>query len=197
MAVWATVEITRTGLLALLASGQAAVVADPADVVLVAAPRWSPEVAARLLWMAAHDGPPALLMVDELTPDQLVTAVHHRVVGVLSRDTATAAKLARSVHAAASGGGVLPPDLVGSVLEHVRELHHELLAARGLTDSGLSPREIDILRMLGEGHNTAEIASKLGVSERTVKSDLAQVTGRLGLRTRAQAIAYAVRVGVI
>src|ERR1700755_473353 len=106
---------------------------------VVAAEQWTSEVATRLLQLAAHDGPPVLLVIDSINAEQLVTAVHCRVVGVLTPKTVTTDELMQSVEAAAAGGGILSAPLVGSVLRYIGRLRHELLAAQGLTDSGLSP----------------------------------------------------------
>jgi DNA-binding CsgD family transcriptional regulator len=61
----------------------------------------------------------------------------------------------------------------------------------------MSQRELRVLRLVAEGHPTSRIARELSYSERTVKSILHDVTTRLQLRNRAQAVAYAVREGLI
>ena len=67
----------------------------------------------------------------------------------------------------------------------------------GAPVSGLAPREIDVLRLVAEGMDTGEIASKLSYSERTVKNVVHGLTTRLQLRNRAHAVAYAFREGYI
>lgn len=63
--------------------------------------------------------------------------------------------------------------------------------------STLSAREVEVLRMLADGSTTAEIGAALHFSERTIKNVLGAVVGRLGLRNRVQAVAYAMRTGAI
>jgi DNA-binding CsgD family transcriptional regulator len=58
-------------------------------------------------------------------------------------------------------------------------------------------RELDVLRLAGEGLTTVEIAERLGCSERTVKMALQAVLERFGLRNRTHAVAYAIRAGLI
>jgi DNA-binding NarL/FixJ family response regulator len=58
-------------------------------------------------------------------------------------------------------------------------------------------RELAVLRMLGEGCDTREIARRLAYSERTVKTVIQDLSQRLGLRNRSHAVAYAVRNGLI
>jgi DNA-binding NarL/FixJ family response regulator len=71
------------------------------------------------------------------------------------------------------------------------------LAARREPQSGPSPRERDVLKLLADGHSTREIAIRLAYSERTIKNILQELTTRLSLRNRTQAVAHAVRSGWI
>ena len=73
----------------------------------------------------------------------------------------------------------------------------QVLTPRGLTFAGLTPRETEVLRLVAQGDDTAEIARKMCYSERTVKSVLHDLTTRLQLRNRTHAVAYAVREGLI
>jgi DNA-binding CsgD family transcriptional regulator len=66
-----------------------------------------------------------------------------------------------------------------------------------LTASGLSPREVDVLRLMADGLDTNEIAKNLSYSERTVKNIIYTITSRLRLRNRPHAVAYAMRAGII
>ena len=65
------------------------------------------------------------------------------------------------------------------------------------TRSRLAQREVDVLRLVADGYDTAQIAHRLCYSERTVKNVLHGVTTRLQLRNRSHAVAYAVREGLI
>ncbi len=76
-------------------------------------------------------------------------------------------------------------------------LQRHVLGPRGLSLSGFTDREVDVLRLLGEGWDTAEIAGKLSYSERTVKNVIHDITTRHQLRNRSHAVAYAVRQGLI
>jgi DNA-binding NarL/FixJ family response regulator len=64
-------------------------------------------------------------------------------------------------------------------------------------DAGVSRRERDVLELLAEGCSTREIAVRLAYSERTIKNVLQELTTRLQLRNRTQAVAHAVRNGWI
>lgn len=63
--------------------------------------------------------------------------------------------------------------------------------------STLTAREADMLRLVSEGLDTAEIARKTSYSERTVKNVLSEIITRLHLRNRTHAVGYALRNGLI
>jgi DNA-binding NarL/FixJ family response regulator len=66
-----------------------------------------------------------------------------------------------------------------------------------LAVTGLTERERDVLALVAEGYSTREVASRLAYSERTIKNIVQDVTMRLNLRNRTQAVVYAVRNGWI
>jgi DNA-binding NarL/FixJ family response regulator len=168
-----------------------------ADVSVVATDRLTAEMVSTLRRAAAEIGTPVVLIIRDITEAELLTAVECRVVAVVPRAWATGERLLRSVLAAAAGGGVMPPNLVGELLKHVERLQREVLTPHGLNSAGLTPREIDVLRLMADGMDTAEIAGKLCYSERTVKNVIYGVTHRLKLKNRSHAVAYALRAGMI
>lgn len=194
--------LSYEGLLSYLQSRSEFTVVDPADqaeatVFVVSCDQLTADVVALLRRSAAELAVPVVLVVSEITEAELLVAVECRVVAVLPRGAVTADRLAHSVLAAANGGGVLPPNLVGELLKHVERLHREVLTPNGLNAAGLTSREIDVLRLMANGFDTHEIADELCYSERTVKNVIYGVTHRLKLRNRAHAVAYALRTGMI
>jgi DNA-binding NarL/FixJ family response regulator len=99
--------------------------------------------------------------------------------------------------AAEEGHGTLPPDLLSTLLSQAGRFPRGEGPPRGLLLNGFTEREIEVLRLLAEGYDTAEVADRLAYSERTVKNVLHDVTSRFNLRNRCHAVAYAVRAGVI
>ena len=143
-------------------------------------------------------GVPALVLVVTHVDDAgLVSAVEGGVAGLVRRAEASADRLVGVVCAAAAGDGSVPPDLLGRLLQQVGALQRNVLGPRGLSFSGLADREIEVLRLVAEGLDTAEIAAKLSYSQRTIKNVLHDVTSRLHLRNRSHAVAYALRNGLI
>lgn len=170
-----------------------------ADVMVVAAEKPSRVVLRALQEPTGNYTKPVVFVTSEMkiSEAELVAAVRCRVVSVLPRVTVTSDQLLRGVLAAASGGGVMSPSLVGELLTHITRLQQEVLTPRGQLRAGLTPREVDVLRMVADGFDTEEIAGRLCYSERTVKNVIHGVTGRLKLRNRSHAVAYAFRSGVI
>ncbi|MCZ1007842.1 helix-turn-helix transcriptional regulator [Streptomyces lydicus] len=124
-------------------------------------------------------------------------AVDRGVRAVLWRDSFTPADFTRTLLAVAQGGGSFPASLQGTLMEQVQVTQREVLVPRGLAASGISSREMDVLRLVAEGEELSQIAAKLCYSERTIKYVLYGVMKRLRLRNRAHAVSYAIRSGLI
>ncbi|WP_067495036.1 response regulator transcription factor [Actinoplanes sp. TFC3] len=202
VALQASDPLSQAGLASYLQSRPELVLVRSADrgeakVLVVSCDRLTGEVVAMLRRSAAEFGTPVVLVTGEITETELLTAVECRVVAILPRAAVTADRLAHSVLAAANGGGVMPPNLVGELLKHIERLQRDVLTPNGLNASGLTPREIDVLRLMADGLDTNEIAGELCYSERTVKNVIYGVTHRLKLRNRSHAVAYALRAGMI
>jgi DNA-binding NarL/FixJ family response regulator len=138
-----------------------------------------------------------ILVVSNLDDANLLAGIEAGASGFLRRAEAVAERLTAVIHATASGDGSVPPDLLGRLLTHMSNIQSNVLSPRGMTLSGLSEREIEVLRLVADGLETSEIAARLCYSERTVKGVVHEITTRLRLRNRAQAVAYAVRQGLI
>jgi len=152
----------------------------------------------RLLRSLKCEGLNNLVVVATLLNDaDLLAVVEIGVAGLVRRSEATADRLVSVVTSAAAGDGAVPPDLLGRLLTQVSRVQRQVLAPRGLSFTGLADREVQVLRLVADGFDTAEIASKLSYSPRTVKNVLHDVTSRLHLRNRAHAVAYALRHGLI
>ena len=141
--------------------------------------------------------PRLMLIVTTVDDAALVAAAEAGASGLLRRADATADILVRTIAKVAAGEGEIPPDLLGRLLEQVGRLQRQVLAPRGLTFTGLTPREAEVVRLVADGLDTREIALRMCYSERTVKNVLHDLITRLQLRNRTHAVAYAVREGFI
>lgn len=138
-----------------------------------------------------------VLVITQLDDAGLVSAVEAGVCGLIRRAEAGADRLVQVIQAAAAGNGAVPPDLLGRLLAQVGAVQRNVLGPRGLPFAGLADREVEVLRLVADGLDTAEIAAKLSYSPRTIKNVLHDVTSRLHLRNRSHAVAYALRNGLI
>ncbi|GGM03555.1 helix-turn-helix transcriptional regulator [Streptomyces fumigatiscleroticus] len=151
----------------------------------------------RLRRIVRTEGARAVLVVGTIRENELLDVIECGVGAIVWRREATAHRLVQAVLAAARGDGDLPSDLLGRLISQVGTLHRGAAGRPGAPSLGLAAREVDVLRLVAEGLDTGEIASKLSYSERTVKNVMHGLTTRLHLRNRAHAVAYALREGYI
>jgi DNA-binding NarL/FixJ family response regulator len=165
-------------------------------VTLVAADEVDNEALAAIRAARAAGASRMLLLVGRIDDAGLLAAVEAGVSGLVRRSSDPVA-LEAAIRGAAAGDGTLPPDLLGRLLAQVGRLQRQVLTPRGLTLGGLTEREVAVLRLIADGHDTAEVGRELYFSERTVKNIIHDVTTRFDLRNRAHAVAYAIRQGLI
>lgn len=141
--------------------------------------------------------PRCVIVTDHFRGDAVITAIECGMVALLRRSDTSGAELVRTVLAVGQGMAYLPPRVQGSLLRQLDRIREDVLEPNGLTLSGLSARERDVLRLLADGRGTEEIATTLAYSESTVKNVLHGLMTRFGLNSRSHAVAYALRSGVI
>jgi two-component system, NarL family, response regulator YdfI len=107
---------------------------------------------------------------------------------------ATPEEIIAAIQAAATGLVALHPDVFDSILSRIRLDQQSELDPSGQI---LTPREIEVLRMIAEGHGNKEIASKLGISDHTVKFHISSIFSKLGASNRAEAVTLGIRQGLI
>ncbi|MFE9361120.1 response regulator transcription factor [Streptomyces olivaceoviridis] len=137
-----------------------------------------------------------VLVADHISEQQLALAVHHGLASFLVRSYTAFRHIAAAVLEAHQGRSMVPPALLGMLLDRMRTMQRDE-AATGLLPVQLSQREIEVLRLLAEGLDTVEIANNLSYSERLIKSVIQSTIKRLGLRNRTHAVAFAIRTGIL
>jgi DNA-binding NarL/FixJ family response regulator len=163
---------------------------------LAAAERLAPDVVLLDLVMPRLDGIQALRRLRERVPaaraivlssfvddDKLFPAVRAGAAGYLLKDVQPQELVAaiRTVH---GGGALLHPSVAARLMDE--------LAADPLT-----PREREVLVLIGRGMANKRIALELGIAEKTVKAHVSSVLAKLGVTDRTQAALYAVREGLV
>ncbi len=133
--------------------------------------------------------PPLVVIGDEPLADWGLRALRLGARAVLPQSTG-APELVAAIEAAAAGLVALPPELVGSVTSFAPRPAEAV-------PQPLSARELEVLGLLAAGLGNKTIAGRLGISEHTVKSHVTSLFGKLSVSSRAEAVAVAVRQGLL
>jgi two-component system, NarL family, response regulator LiaR len=162
--------------------------------------RLRPDVVVMDLLMPEMDGITATQIIRKELPDtevvaltsvledeKVVGAVRAGAIGYLLKDTKPA-ELREAIKAAAAGQVHLSPKAAARLMREVVAPDHP---------EALSERELDVLRLLARGRANKEIARELSIAEKTVKSHVSSILGKLGVQSRTQAALYACRVGLV
>jgi len=169
-----------------------------AETVAIATVAWraEPDEAAERI-LAAPDHHTAVVMLTTFDLNEYVyEALRIGASGFLLKD-APADRLLDAIRAAARGDALLAPSITRRLIGHFAG------AARpspgGLPDelAGLTERELEVFRMMARGMSNAELAAELVLTENTVKTHVARVLGKLGLRARVQAVVLAYETGFV
>ncbi len=129
-----------------------------------------------------------LFTVDE-SRASIAEAIQAGVSGYLLKDVGVD-ELVNAARLALEGKAVIHPTLTQAFIEEVRLVERK-------PEAPLSRREIEILQRVAYGATTKEVADKLGISPHTVKTHLERIFEKLGANDRAQAVAIAIRQGVV
>jgi NarL family two-component system response regulator YdfI len=136
-------------------------------------------------------GPEFVLLTDETHAAWVAEALRAGARAVLPRD-ATAEELEAAITAAAAGLVAIHPETANSLLNTA-----PATASAARTPQSLTPREVEVLRMLAEGLGNKEIAWQLGISEHTVKFHVGSIFTKLDATSRTEAVMIGVRLGLI
>jgi DNA-binding NarL/FixJ family response regulator len=151
--------------------------------------------ASRRLLAAAPDS--KIIVLTTFDEDEHVAAALRAGVSGFLLKISPPEQLVEGVRAVAAGRGLLDPAVTLRVIRGFAAQAAETNPARTTELEQLTPRELDVLRLVAEGLTNAEIGGRLYLGEATVKTHLSRVLMKLGLRTRVQAAAYAYESGLV
>jgi DNA-binding NarL/FixJ family response regulator len=157
------------------------------DVVLldIRMPRMDGLEALRLLAGPGVADPTKVVVVTTFDLDEYVyAALRDGACGFLLKDSGPAL-LIEAIHAAVSGDSLISPSITVRLLRHLNP------PAAAPTDTGLSPRELEVVQLVARGSTNAEIAAQLYITVGTVKTHLASVQSKLNARNRVEVAAWA------
>ena len=199
--------IVRDGLVAVLSTQpDFEVVGEAADgrQVVEQALAFQPDVILLDLEMPEVDGVQALEQLRKLgqsvravvftafdTDERILSALRAGAKGYLLKG-APREELFNAVRVVHAGGSLLQPVVASRLLERFSEAVPLMAAPEQLT-----PRELEVLAWVAQGHPNKEIAERLAISQRTVKFHVSSIMGKLGAANRTEAVALAVQHGLI
>jgi DNA-binding NarL/FixJ family response regulator len=203
-------DLFRTGLKNLLAEQglQIAGEAQNGDVALRLVAELAPDVVVMDLNMPGPSGvetirqitassPLARVVVLTISDDDadVVNAVMAGACGYLLKD-ASVDQLIAGIRAAAAGEALISPQIAAKMLQLLRAQQSNSDAAETIR-AELSDREIQVLKLIANGKDNAEIARQLYISPKTVKNHISNILMKLQIENRIQAAVYAVRSGIV
>jgi DNA-binding NarL/FixJ family response regulator len=152
--------------------------------------------ATRLIAGGDGDGAPRVLMLTTFDLDEYVyDALRAGASGFLLKDV-PAEQLVDGIRVIAQGEALLAPSVTRRLIqEFSRTAATQRSAPSSLEE--LTPRELEVFKLIARGLSNAEIAAELVVSETTVKTHVARVLMKLGVRDRVQAVVLAYESGVV
>jgi DNA-binding NarL/FixJ family response regulator len=141
-------------------------------------------------------GVPAVVLNADLNNDALEPFDNRGSIRARLPNTATAAEVLAAVMAAAQGLIVLTPSQAETMLH---PSHNVPATPRNIPPlvEALTPRELQVLRLIAEGMPNKEIADQLSISEHTVKFHVASVLGKLQASSRTEAVTQGIRRGLV
>ncbi len=203
-------DLFRTGLLNLLAENGVQVVgeADNGRAALRLVSDLAPDVVVMDLNMPGMSGVEATHHIASIAPltrvlvltiseddDDVMDAVMAGACGYLLKDSSIQ-QLVAGIRAAAEGESLISPQIAAKVLQALRaKSAGGDGAARVRTE--LSERELEVLKLIANGTDNAEIARTLHISPKTVKNHISNILMKLQIDNRIQAAVYAVRSGIV
>jgi DNA-binding NarL/FixJ family response regulator len=137
--------------------------------------------------------PAIVVLTDRMEGDRVIEILSTGVRSVLPR-SATPEEILATVAAAAAGLIVLHPNLAESWL-NVHPFRTQALPAE--PTEALTQREVEVLQMLAQGLGNKAIASRLGISEHTVKFHIGSIFAKLNASSRTEAVTLGLRQGLI
>jgi DNA-binding NarL/FixJ family response regulator len=127
--------------------------------------------------------------------DDVMNAVLAGACGYLLKDSSIQ-ELIAGIRAAAAGESLISPQIAAKVLQRLRSQSKDVEAAETIR-AELSDRELEVLKLIANGKDNAQIARELYISPKTVKNHISNILMKLQIENRIQAAVYAVRSGLV
>ncbi len=205
-------DLVRTGFAMILSAHGIEVVGEVADggQAVETVRRTAPDVVLMDIRMPKVDGleatrrivadsqsPPRIIILTTYDVDRYVYAALHAGASAFLLKDVSPEHLVAAVRLVRSGDALLAPAITRRLIDRFASHERWPTAAAPRQLAGLTPRELDVFRLLARGLSNAELAATLHLAETTVKTHVARILAKLDLRDRAQAIITAYETGVV
>jgi len=203
-------DLFRSGLVNLLSEHGLHVVgeAENGDVALRLVRELAPDVVIMDLNMPGPSGVDVIRQMTGIAPltrvvvltisaddNDVIDAVMGGACGYLLKDSSVD-QLIAGIRSAAAGESLISPQIAAKMLQLLRAQRSSVDAAETIR-AELSEREIEVLKLIANGNDNAEIAQALFISPKTVKNHISNILMKLQMENRIQAAVYAVRSGIV
>jgi DNA-binding NarL/FixJ family response regulator len=151
--------------------------------------------ATRRILAASHEPKPSVVILTTFDLDEYVyDALRAGASGFLLKDV-PANQLATAIRTIGNGDALLAPTITRRLIEEFTAARAPINPPPGLDE--LTPRELEVFRLLATGITNREIAARLIVGETTVKTHVTRILMKLGIRDRVQAVVLAYETGIV
>jgi DNA-binding NarL/FixJ family response regulator len=203
-------DLFRSGLVNLLSEHGLHVVgeAENGDVALRLVRELAPDVVIMDLNMPGPSGVEVIRQIAAIAPltrvvvltisaddSDVINAVMGGACGYLLKDSSVD-QLIAGIRSAAAGESLISPQIAAKMLQILRAQRSSVDAAETIR-AELSEREIEVLKLIANGNDNAQIARALFISPKTVKNHISNILMKLQMENRIQAAVYAVRSGIV
>jgi two-component system, NarL family, response regulator LiaR len=132
-----------------------------------------------------------LVLTNFAGEEMIFPAIKSGAVGYHLKDSSPEA-LIEAIRQVSQGMVSLHPSIAKKLLEEIHNTRQQTMS-----DESLTPRELDILRLIAQGRENREISDQLVISEATVRTHVSNILGKLHLASRTQAALYALKEGLV
>jgi DNA-binding NarL/FixJ family response regulator len=138
-----------------------------------------------------------LVLTENLNDSYVIDAIHAGAGGYIFLKDMSPEQLLQSIHRAVEGGMQMKTELLHAAVENLIQNGRKTLAERTAEAAHLTEREVDVLRLLGNGDSNKAIADTLGITMDTTKKHVRNVIDKLQARSRTHAAIIAAQAGIV
>ena len=138
-----------------------------------------------------------LVLTESVNDSYVIDAIHAGAAGYIFLKDMTPEELLHSIHRVAEGGTQMKATLLHTAVENLIQNGRKTLAERTADAAHLTAREVDVLRLLGNGDSNKEISTSLSITMDTAKKHVRNVIDKLQARTRTHAAIIAAQAGIV